>query len=125
MTIGPEPISRIFRRSVRFGNEPLLFQDPVDDRGLRRRLFAAVEDVVEPARADPDHFAVAPQLLPEHAHPLLDALLDGVALQRALALRGERRPLRRSCGRRSGTGACSDVPPYRPPAMRAANRSNR
>src|SRR6266849_7773296 len=105
MTIGPEPISRIFRRSVRFGNEPLLFHDPVDDRGLRRRLFAAVEDVVEPARADPYHFAVAPQLLPEHAHPLLDALLDGVALQRALALRGDRRPLRlltRSVGRAVG-----------------------
>src|SRR5437867_12988723 len=93
MTIGPEPINRIFRRSVRFGNA-LLFHDAVDDRDLGRRLFTAIEDVVEPARADPDHVAVAPPLLTEYAHPLLDALLDGARFQRALARRGVRRPVR-------------------------------
>src|SRR5437016_619041 len=93
MTIGPDPINKILLRSVRLGNA-LLFHDAVDDRDLGRRLFTAIEDVVEPARADPDHVAVAPQLLPEYAHPLLDALLDGVRFQRALARRGERRPVR-------------------------------
>src|SRR5439155_1286961 len=57
------------------------------------RLLALVEDVVDASGADPDHLAVAPQLLTEHAHAALDALLDGVRLQRGLALRGERRPL--------------------------------
>src|SRR5947209_20600561 len=93
MTIGPDPISRIFLRSVRLGNA-LLFHDAVDDRDLGRRLFTAIENVVEPARADPDHVAVAPQLLPEHAHPLLDALLDALRLPPAPPRPGARPPVR-------------------------------
>ena len=72
---------------------PLLFHEPVDDRGVRRRFLALVEHVVDAAGPDPDRLTVAPQLLAQHAHAALDALLDGVRLQRGLALRRERRPL--------------------------------
>src|SRR6266542_5707667 len=72
----------------------LFFNQSIHDRGLGRGLLAPVEDVVEAARADPDDLAVAPELLAEHAHALLDALLDGVRLHGRLALRGEDRPVR-------------------------------
>src|SRR5215469_13053292 len=93
MMIGPEPIRRTFWRSRRLGKE-LLFDQSVHDRGFRRGLIAPVEDVVEAAGADPGHLAIAPELLAQHAHALLDALLDRVRLHARLALRGEYRPLR-------------------------------
>src|SRR5438128_1256531 len=69
---------------------PLLFHEPVDDRGVRRCFLALVEHVVDAAGPDPDRLTVAPQLLAQHAHAALDALLDGVRLHRGLALRRER-----------------------------------
>src|SRR5262245_36446688 len=93
MTIGPEPMRRMRRRSVRLGRGLLLHQ-PVDDGDLGRRLLAAVQHVVEAARSGPDDLAVAPELLAEHAHALVDALADGVPFERGVALTGERRPLR-------------------------------
>src|SRR6266487_3148303 len=72
----------------------LFFDQSIDDRGVGRGLLAPVEDVVEAARADPDDLAVAPELLAEHAHALLDPLLDRVRLHGRLALRREHRPLR-------------------------------
>src|SRR5438445_227175 len=42
--------------------------------------------------------AVSPQLLAEHAHALVDPLLDGARLQRRLALRRERGPVRLLAG---------------------------
>ena len=56
-------------------------------------LVPAVQDVVEAAGADPHHLAVAPELLAEHAHALLHALLDGVRLEAQLAVGGEDGPL--------------------------------
>src|SRR5215470_9586408 len=139
MTMGPEPIRRIFLRSVRFGTrhyplylagadqEDLLevsalrhawsfliqpsprryrrlrllrsvsarksFDLAVDDGGFGNRLLALVEHVVDAPRAEPHRLAVAPELLPEHAHALFHAFLDGVGLQRQLALAGEGGPL--------------------------------
>src|SRR5262249_61163106 len=71
----------------------LFLHESVDYRGFRRGLFSAVEDIVEPAVADPCHLTAAPELLAEHAHPPIDALADRVGFERGLALRGERRPL--------------------------------
>src|SRR5215813_4821706 len=110
MTIGPEPISRILWRSVRLGTHALqtpgapprdvedtgqrLFLDEaIDDGGLRGRLVAAVEHVVEAARAEPEHLAVAPELLAEDAHPPVDALAHGVRLEGKVTGRREDRPV--------------------------------
>src|SRR5262245_13417278 len=109
MTIGPEPISRIFRRSCRLGTHTLrtlderrapmsaiedtrsrlFLDDAIDDRGLRRRLVAAIEHVVEAARTEPEDLAVAPELLAEHAHALVDALAHGARLEGKVAGRRE------------------------------------
>src|SRR3989442_10140497 len=72
MTIGPEPMIRIFLRSVRLGTQAprprrLFFDQPIDDRRLRHGLFTAVEDVVQTPPADPDDLAVPPQLPPQNA----------------------------------------------------------
>src|SRR5882724_1822331 len=91
MTIGPEPMIRMRLRSVRLGS--LFLHEPVDDRGLRRRLFSAVKDVVEAAVADPRDLAAAPELLTQDAHPPVDPLADRMRFERALALRRERGPL--------------------------------
>src|SRR5215468_294589 len=80
-TMGPEPIRRIFLRSVRFGTLCLALDLAVDDGGFGNRLLALVEHVVDAPRAEPHRLAVAPELLPEHAHALLHALLDGMGLQ--------------------------------------------
>src|SRR6266480_3091240 len=95
MTIGPEPMIRMRVRSVRFGigRLALLLAEPVHDRRLGGRLLAAVEDVVDAAAADPDDLAVPPELLTEDAHPPVDALANGVRLERRVALGGERGPL--------------------------------
>src|SRR5215510_2532941 len=92
-SIWPEPIRRIFLRSVRLGTLCLALDLPVHDGGLGNRLLALVEHVVDAPRAEPHRLAVAPELLPEHAHALLHALLDGVGFQRQLALTGECGPL--------------------------------
>src|ERR1700693_2383828 len=87
----------IFRRSVRvciYACAPALLVDrAIDDGDLGGGFFAAVEDVVETAVADPEHFAAAPELLAQDAHPLVHALADGMRFERGLAVRGERRPL--------------------------------
>src|SRR5215470_9408492 len=93
MTMGPEPIRRIFFRSVRFGTRRLALYLPVDDGGFWNCLLALVEHVVDAARAEPHRLAVAPELLSEDAHALLHAFLDGVGLQGQLALAGEGGPL--------------------------------
>src|SRR4029450_11466104 len=107
MTIGPGPMRRIFRMSVRLGTDGLssLLDQPVDDGDLRRRLLPLVEDVVDaagahradlrvhPAAAHPAALAAPPDLLAQHADALVHALAHRVALQRDLALGGEARPL--------------------------------
>src|SRR5499426_1587478 len=93
MTMGPEPIRRIFLRSVRFGTPRLALDLPVHDGGLGNRLLALVEHVVDAPRTKPHRLAVAPELFPQHAHALFHALLDGVGLERQLALAGEGSPL--------------------------------
>src|SRR3954469_11867889 len=75
-----------------------LLDEPVDHGGLWRCFLALVEHVVEPAGADPDHLAIAPQLLAEHAHALVHPFADGLGLERGLALRGEGRPVRLLAG---------------------------
>src|SRR5215813_6921642 len=98
MTMGPEPIRRILRRSVRFGTWRLAFDLAVHDGGLGNRLLPLVEHVVDAPRAEPHRLAVAPELLPQHAHALLHTLLDGVGLERQLALAREGGPLRLLAG---------------------------
>src|SRR2546422_6615046 len=73
MTIGPEPMIRIFLRSVRLGTQAprprrLFFDQPKDDRRLRHGLFTAIEDIVQTPLADPDDLAVPPELLAQDAH---------------------------------------------------------
>src|SRR5215475_10512673 len=93
MTMGPEPIRRIFLRSVRLGTPRLALYLPVHYGRFGNRLLALVEHVVDPPRAEPHRLAVAPELLTEHAHALLHALLDGMGFQGELALAGEGGPL--------------------------------
>src|SRR5262245_22561142 len=73
--------------------ERLLFDESVHDRRLRRRLLATKEHIVQTAGADPDHLAVAPELLSQYAHALRDPLLDRVGFHAELALRGEDGPV--------------------------------
>src|SRR5882762_3450756 len=91
MTIGPEPMIRMRLRSVRLGR--LFLHEPVDDRGLRRRLFSAVKDIVEPAVADPRDLTATPELLAQDAHAPIDPLTDCVGFERGFGLRRERGPL--------------------------------
>src|SRR5262245_14875324 len=111
MTIGPEPMIKIRLRSVRLGialprRGPRLFlHQAVHDRRFRRRLFAAIQHVVEATTADPRDLAAAPELLTEHAHAAIDPLADRVRLERGLVLCGERGPL--------GLLAASLCPPVR------------
>src|SRR5437773_10031815 len=136
MTIGPEPMIRMRFRSVRFGigvrwraPRRLLLHQPVDDRHLRRGFFSAIQDIVETAAADPRDLAAVPQLLAEHADAPVDALADRVRLERGLALRRERRPLRllaaafRPPVRDQVLGHDGSHPPLR--AIRSVNRWKR
>src|SRR5215475_11709024 len=99
MTIGPEPMIRMRLMSVRLRivlprrGPRLFFHQAVHDRRLRRRLFPAIQDVVEATAADPRDLAAAPELLAEHAHAPVDPLADRVRLERRLVLRRERGPL--------------------------------
>src|SRR5437667_12374268 len=97
MTIGPEPMIRIFLRSVRLGTQAprprrLFFDQPIDDRRLRHGLFTAIEDIVQTPLADPDDLAVPPELLAQDAHAPLDALADRVGFEGRVARPRERRP---------------------------------
>src|SRR6266704_5243094 len=90
MTIGPEPMIRIFLRSVRLGTQAprprrLFFDQPIDDRRLRHGLFTAIEDIVQTPLADPDDLAVPPELLAQDAHAPLDALADRVGFEGRVA----------------------------------------
>src|SRR3989442_12295979 len=81
MTIGPEPMIRIFLRSVRLGTQAprprrLFFDQPIDDRRLRHGLFTAIEDIVQTPLPDPDdlpvpHSLFAPEALAPAA-PIAD-----------------------------------------------------
>src|SRR5580765_2041748 len=128
MTIGPEPMRRIFRMSVRLGTDGLssLLDQPVDDGDLRRGLLPLVEDVVDAAGAHPADLAAPPDLLAQHADALVHALAHRVGLQRDLALGGEARPL----GLLSGfLGLAVRDQVFRhetgPPSISVTKRSNR
>src|SRR5438552_17011144 len=98
MTIGPEPMIRIFLRSVRLGTQAprprrLFFDQPIDDRRLRHGPFTALEDIVQTPLADPDDLAVSPELLAHAAHAPLAALADRAGLEGRVARRREPRAL--------------------------------
>src|SRR5262245_35365087 len=128
MTIGPDPIRRIFLMSVRFGTRVLVLvlDETVDDGDLGRGLLPLVEHVVQAPGAYPGDLAGAPELLAEHAHALLDPLTHGVGLHGGIALGGEAGPLGLLSGFLGlavrdqilghGTG---------PPSISVTNRSNR
>src|SRR5207247_2398056 len=78
---------------------PLALDDLRDDLGgqrlqvgPRRGFFALVEYLVDAPATDPGDLAVAPELLAEHAHALVDSLPDRLGLEPSVVLGGERRP---------------------------------
>src|SRR5437899_12937734 len=98
MTIGPEPMIRIFLRSVRLGTQAprprrLFFDQRIDDRRLRHGLFTAIEDIVQTPLADRADLAVPSELVAQDAHAPLDALADRVGCGERVAARRELRPL--------------------------------
>src|SRR5216117_2454068 len=126
MTIGPEPMMRIFRRSARLGTTPprgrTRWRSPAPPpracRGRRRAVLA-----------DPRDLAVAPELLAQDAHPPLDPLADRVGFEGRVARRRERRPLGLLAGpfglpiRDQVIGHDVVQPPFS--VMRSVNRRNR